>query len=108
MIVNREDELALRSDRITRARKAAGYKSQEKFAAAMSRALGEDFSLKVFRAVEDGRRDLTIREAQVFARLTGTTLEFLTGESGTIDVTRAKGVWLTSAGAMSRQTQRVA
>lgn len=95
--MNREDELALRSDRITRARKAAGYKSQEKFAIAMSRALGVDFSLKVYRSVEDGKRDLTIREAQAFERLTGATIEFLTGEIGTIDVTRATGVYTTSA-----------
>ena len=62
----------------------------------MSRVLDEDFSLKVYRAIEDGRRDLTIREALAFERLTGATIEFLTGETGTIDVTQAKGVWLGS------------
>lgn len=90
--MNREDELAIRSDRITRARKAAGYKSQKAFAAAMSKALDETFSMKVYRAVEDGTRDLSIREARAFERLTGATIEFLTGEIGTIDVTQAKGV----------------
>ena len=106
--MNREDELAFRADRVRRARKAAGYRSQEAFAAAMSRALGEAFSMKVYRKVEEGTRDLSVREARVFERLTGATIEFLTGEESTIDVSQAKGVWLTSAGAIGRPAQRVA
>lgn len=90
------EELAVRSSRVTAARKAAGYRSQEKFAAAMFKVLGGGFSFKMYRYVEEGRRDLSIREAQAFMRLTGATLEFLTGQTGTIDVNEARGVYIGS------------
>lgn len=90
------EELAIRKDRVRRARKAADYSSQAKMAEAMSKMLGEGFSLKMYRHVEDGKRDLTIREARAFMYLTGATLEFLTGQTSTIDISEAKGVWLAS------------
>ena len=96
--MNREDELvvlAVRGDRVISARKAAGYKSQDAMAKAMKRSLGR-FSLKMYRGLEAGTRDFELREFMIFQRLTGATIEFLTGQSGTIDVSEATGLYLSS------------
>lgn len=94
--MNRAEALAIRSERVKRARKFAGY-TQKSIAHAMRERLGEDdFSYKMYLKIEKGERDLSLREADVFMDLTGATKEFLTGDSDIITLNRPTGLYLGS------------
>jgi hypothetical protein len=89
--MNRTEALTIRKDRVRKARDVAGY-TQLGLAQLMKNALGGHFSYKIYRSVEEGTRDLYLYEAVTFVKLTGSTLQFLTGESSTIDVNEPKGL----------------
>lgn len=80
----KEKELEIRRERVRRARKFAGY-TQEGMAEALKEELGGEFSYSTYRDIEDGIRDFRLYEARSFLKLTGATMEFLTGESPTIE-----------------------
>ena len=105
--MNRNEALAIRKERVKTARQFGGY-TQEELADAVTKVTGTKLTRQAVIDVEKGRDDLETYQTEAIAELCGVSMDFLTGKSDTIEMRRAKGVWLTSAGTMSRQTQRVA
>ncbi len=93
--MNRAQALAIRKERVKKARQWAGY-TQQGLADAVTNMTGSKLTRATLIAVEKGRSDLPTYQVEAIAELCGVSMDFMTGKVDTIEVRRAKGVWRSS------------
>lgn len=86
-IVNRAQALAIRKERVRKARLMADY-TQEGLAAAVTEATGTKVTRQAIIEVEKGRIDLDTYLVEAIAELCDVTMDFLTGRTGTMELNR--------------------
>lgn len=93
--VNRAQALAIRKERVKKARQWAEY-TQQGLADAVTDMTGSKLTRQTVIDVEKGRIDLDTYLVEAIAEICGVSMDFMTGKVDTIELRRAKGVYATS------------